>query len=507
MSTTSDKPSAKSTKLSVLTDSKGQSPASCVSSISVASSVNPEAVKASDFAGNVAMVTLGCSKNQVDSEIMLGALRARGFQPVSEPENADLIVVNTCAFLTSAVQEGIDKVLELSELKKTGRCRKLIVAGCMVERYRDDLAKEFPEIDRFISTDELLSVADDEDTTEQCLSAARRPYFLYDEAMPRVRDSSSSHSAYLKISEGCDRPCSFCIIPKIRGAFRSRAPSSIVREVEQLLDEGVKEINFVAQDLTAYGNDNKAEFGNLTGLLTELDRTTADRLALGQQFWLRLFYAYPVGVTEQLVKQIVASPVICNYLDLPLQHISNNVLKAMNRPLGENGTRRLIEQMRIASPELNLRTTFIVGFPGETAEDIESLGQFISEGHFRHVGVFTYSDEAEAKAFDYPDRVSEEEKISRRDYLMELQQVVVAKQLEAEVGKSLRVLIDGFHKESDLLLSARSEWQAPEDDGEVIINDLGEFEGDPEMLRGKFATVTVTEVAGYDLVGTLEVAE
>ncbi len=460
------------------------------------------------FAGNVLMVTLGCAKNLVDSEVMLGALRSRGFRPIDAPEQADLIVVNTCAFLQSAVEEGIDRILEMARYKETGRCRRLVVAGCMVERYRKDLEESLPEVDRFISTDELLRVADDGSTAEETFQEARRPYFLYDESMPRLR-STQGHTAFVKISEGCDRPCSFCIIPKIRGTFRSRPVDSVAKEVRALVEDGVKEVNLVAQDLTAYGSDllKKPGESKLVELLEELGGV---RAALDRDFWVRLLYAYPIGVNERLIETIRSSPVVCNYLDLPLQHISNAVLKRMNRPLGERGTRGLIEQMRASAPDLALRTTFIVGFPGETEEDIRSLESFVSDGHFTHVGVFTYSQEPESKAYHYEDQLPDEVKEERRRRIMEVQQNIVAKRAEGIIGRRVRVLVDSYHEDTDLLLTARAEWQAPETDGTIIVNDFApELLGadgesfDAESVIGRFATVEITETAGYDLVGSL----
>ncbi len=457
--------------------------------------------KAAEFSGNVCFVTLGCAKNQVDSEIMLGAFRKKGFRAVPDPEQAEVIVVNTCAFLQSAVKEGIDRILELARFKEEGRCRRLVVAGCMVERYRDELQKEFPEVDRFVSTDELLDVAEEGSTTAACLDGARRPYFLYDETMPRML-STGSHFAYVKISEGCNRPCSFCIIPKIRGSFRSRARASIVEEARELIENGVKELNFVAQDLTAYGSD----FETNRGVRSELPELLNEISLLPGDFWVRLLYAYPIGVTEELITQIVSSPRICNYLDLPLQHISNGVLKRMNRPLGEKGTRNLIEMIKKIAPDLHLRTTFIVGFPGETKEDVEILSRFVSEGYFTHVGVFSYSQEEEAKSFHFENQVEKAEREERRSQVMLAQQAVVEKHLSAYLGKSIQVLVEGAHSDTDLLLVGRSEWQAPETDGEVIINDFNEVwkeEGQVEKLQGSFGTVEITEVAGYDLVGRL----
>jgi ribosomal protein S12 methylthiotransferase len=451
------------------------------------------------YGGNVAIVTLGCAKNLVDSEVMLGSLVSKGFRSVSDPANADLIVVNTCAFLQSAVEEGLERILEMAKYKETGRCRQLIVAGCMVERYRADLIRDLPEVDQFISTDELQDIGRLTSTTEACLDSARRPYFLYDETMPRVR-STERHTAYVKIAEGCDRPCAFCIIPKIRGNFRSRPPESVTAEVRALLNDGVKEFNLVAQDLTAYGVD----LGKRP-LLSDLLRSLSDT----REFWVRLLYAYPIGVDEELISLIRDTPYIASYLDMPLQHISKPVLKAMRRPLGERGTRGLIEKIREIAPHVALRTTFIAGFPGETEEDVEALAGFIREGHFTHVGVFSYSQEKEALSFKMEGQLSDKEKRARVDYLMKTQAELVAKRHSELVGRTLRVLVDGTHEESDLLLSGRAEFQAPETDGVILLNDVAEEllndEGDADFksLIGRFVDVEITDSAGYDLVGKI----
>ncbi len=462
----------------------------------------------SDFAGNVAMVTLGCAKNLVDSEIMLGALKHRGFRVIAEPEDADLVVVNTCAFLQSAVREGIDRILELSELKAEGRCRRLVVAGCMVERYRAELEASLPEVDQFLSTDELLEVGAASPTSEKCFDEARRPYFLYDESMPRVV-STAGHSTYLKIAEGCNRPCSFCIIPKIRGGFRSRPQQSIVAEARSFLQQGVRELNLVAQDLTAYGSDfegNRGIKSELPALLKDLASIDSDQ----REYWIRLLYAYPIGVNEELLRVIVERPQICNYIDIPLQHASGAVLKRMQRPLGEKGTRALVEHMRSTAPEIAIRTTFIVGFPGETEADVDALESFVAEGHFANVGVFTYSQEEEAKSFHFDGQIDEELKNERRNRVMEAQQNVVTRMLAEKIGERERVLIDGLHPETDLLLSARTQWQAPETDGMVIVNDIELEHSDDALnelssaeLTGQYVTVEYREVAGYDLVATI----
>ncbi|HMO18623.1 MAG TPA: 30S ribosomal protein S12 methylthiotransferase RimO [Oligoflexia bacterium] len=456
-------------------------------------------VDARNFSGTVAFVTLGCSKNTVDSEVMMGVLSQKGYVPVEDISVADLIVVNTCAFLESAVKEGIDTILDVSRYKTEGRCRRLVVAGCMVERYRAELALSLPEVDMFISTDEILKVGDEDSTAGHTFDEARRPYFLYDDQAPRVL-STGSHTAYVKIAEGCNRPCAFCIIPKIRGSFRSRARDSVIRECSGLISQGVRELNLVAQDLTAYGTDfegNRGIISELPGLLSGICEANRDL-----DFWLRLYYAYPIGLSEELLKMISCYPQICNYLDLPLQHISHAVLKRMQRPLGEKGTRALIDTIRSSSPELVLRTTFVVGFPGETDQDIRQLEDFIREGHFTHVGIFTYSQEKEAKAFSFDQQVDDEVKNERRDHLMGVQQEVLSKKLNSYVGKTQRVIFEGLHPESDMLYQARSEWQGPDADGIIIINDCEENFPASEMI-GKFIEVEITDVAGYDLLGSV----
>ncbi len=462
-------------------------------------------IQAKDYGGTVAFVTLGCSKNMVDSEVMIGALQKRGYVPIDELADADLIVVNTCAFLESAVKEGIDTILQVSQYKEEGRCRKLIVCGCMVERYRDQLIETLPEVDLFISTDELLLIGSDvidNSNAQKAVNAfdeARRPYFLYDDSSPRVV-STGSYSAYVKVAEGCDRPCAFCIIPKIRGSFRSRQINSVSKEVTGLLEQGIKEINFIAQDLTAFGSDYEGNRG-IKSELPKLVHTVLQDNSM-HDFWLRLYYAYPVGVTEELVKIIRDSPQICNYFDMPIQHISNSVLKLMNRPLGEKGTRNLVEQIKTIAPSLHLRTTFITGFPGETEEDVRLLEDYIKEGHFTHVGVFTYSQEKEAKSFTHANQVKKEVKDERRARLMMAQQESLSKRLNLLVGTSERAIFEGVHPESDMLYRARFSWQGPDGDGLTIVNDVPE-DFEPASMEGQFVNIKITEVAGYDLIGEI----
>jgi ribosomal protein S12 methylthiotransferase len=450
-----------------------------------------------DFKGRACIITLGCAKNQVDSEVMLGALAQRGYDIVTDAAEAEVIIVNTCGFLESSVKESIDRILEAADLKETGRCRQLLVAGCMVERYRSELREAIPEVDSFVNLDDILKIGQIAEGAEQSvLDRAARPYFLYDDTMPR-RLSTPKYTAYVKISEGCNRPCTFCIIPRIRGAMRSREIASVVREINDLGAGGVREINYVAQDLTAYGSDRKVPGANhekLAELLRAVD-------ASGAVGWQRLLYAYPIGVDSELLRTIVDLPSVVEYVDIPLQHSSELVLKPMQRPLGQYSPRRVVEKIRKEAPQIAIRTTFIVGFPGETEADVDDLEQFIREGHFCHVGIFTYSREVGTPSHDLEGHLPEKVKEERRKRLMAAQQEMVTARLESFLGQELEVLIEGTHPETDLLLSARARFQAPDIDGSVIINDI-----DPEcegVTPGQFGRLVVTEVAGYDLVGRL----
>ncbi|MBX7136711.1 MAG: 30S ribosomal protein S12 methylthiotransferase RimO [Oligoflexia bacterium] len=444
------------------------------------------------FRGRAALVTLGCAKNQVDSEVMLGVLAKQGFEIVNDLQIADVAIVNTCGFLQSSVKESIDCILDVGEYKKKGQLRKLIVAGCLVERYRGELRESLPEVDRFLSIDEILKVGEAAcGEVGELLRGAERPYFLYDDSMPRHL-STLPHTAYVKISEGCNRPCTFCIIPKLRGSMRSRTLDSLVREVRDLGERGVREINLVAQDLTSYGRDLQGP--DLLALLKALDQTKAVD-------WIRLLYAYPVGITAELLAAIVDLPHVCNYLDLPMQHSSEAVLRQMKRPVGRYAPRALTEFIRKTAPQIALRTTLIVGFPGETESDILDLENFISEGHFSSVGVFTYSQEQGTDSHDLPMQLEQQVKDERRERIMLAQQRVVEKRLQAQIGSTVEVLIDGLHEDTDLLVTGRASFQAPDVDGTVIINDLTEDLG--EVRAGMLGQVEITDSAGYDLVGTL----
>lgn len=447
----------------------------------------------SPFRGRAAIITLGCAKNQVDSEVMLGVMMQNGYEIVTDTSQAEVIIVNTCGFLESSVKESVDRILEAAELKEKGRCRQLLVAGCMVERYRSELLASLPEVDSFVSVDEILKVADiAAGKMESVLDRAARPYFLYDDTMPRYL-STASHTAYVKISDGCNRPCAFCIIPRLRGAMRSRAPQSVIDEVRALGQRGVREVNLIAQDLTAYGSDLESP-AKLSELLYSLDKLNAVE-------WIRLLYAYPIGVDDRLIQAIRDIPSVVEYLDIPLQHSSDNVLRAMRRPLGQYSPRSIVDKIKSQAAEIKIRTTFIVGFPGETEEDVRDLESFIEEGHFEQLGVFKYSREAQTPADAMLGQISDREKESRYKRLMKAQQRALSKQLDTYVGQQLEVMIEGPHEESELLLRARTRFQAPDIDNIVIVNDIDPQFG--EVKVGQIGQLEVTEISGYDLVGRL----
>ena len=451
--------------------------------------LSSKASKSKPFSqANVSVITLGCPKNQVDSEVMAGVLRDAGFCVTPDLQNAEIVIVNTCGFLESAVKESIQVILDVSLLKRTGRLKKIIMTGCVVERYRRRLHTLLPEVDAFVTTRDILSVgvAAKGRFSSVFKEASRRPCFLYDEMSPRIVSTGSSW-AYVKISEGCNRSCSFCVIPKIRGKMRSRTIASIVAEIKDL---GVSEANLIAQDLTSFGLDRKDE--TLSSLLAEIDKARAVP-------WIRLLYAYPSGVSRELLTTICELDSVCDYLDIPFQHCSEKVLRKMKRPLGRFSPKQLIELIRAVSPNIALRTAFIVGFPGETERDVLELESFIQESCFHHIGIFTFSREEGTISYKFRKQIPEEEKEARRDHLMRIQRNVAAKLMNQYVGQKIPVLVTGLHEDTDFLLSGRARFQAPEVDGNVIINDLSSDV--PKNILGKIVTVEITEASGYDLVG------
>jgi len=440
----------------------------------------------------VGMVSLGCPKNLVDSEVMLGILARQGYELTPHADQADILIVNTCSFIAPAKQESIDTILEMAEYKKTGAARKLVVAGCLVERYRQEILQEIPEVDFVIGTNELEWVLEAcaDDGRRRSAGPAAEPY-LYHEFTPRVL-STPSYSAYLKIAEGCDHPCSFCVIPQMRGRFRSRRFASVLREAENLAQHGVREITIVGQDTTSYGEDLGLRDG-LAALLRELGK-------LPELVWVRFLYCYPNRLTEALIAAVAETAKIAKYFDVPLQHASPEVLKLMRRGSSGRHFLRLLEKVRAAIPGVALRSSFIVGFPGESEDDFKALMDFVAAAEFDHLGVFLYSNEETSRSFELPNQVSSRVAARRRKQLMALQQKISRRKLRNWVGKSLPVLVEGRSEETEWLYRARSEGQAPGIDCCVLIND---FEG-PAPEAGDFRWATVTNSGDYDLVARLD---
>jgi len=445
----------------------------------------------------VGFVSLGCPKNLVDSEVMMGQLAEAGYTITNDASDADTVVVNTCGFIESAKQESIDAILEATTLKSEGKAARVIVAGCLVERYRDDLIKELPEVDAFIGTsqiNEILKAADEEfDAKELSITPVgnKSSTYLYDFDTPRLL-ATASHTAFIKIAEGCDRPCAFCSIPGMRGSFRSRRFGSIIEEARNLAKQGVKELVLIAQDSSRYGED-----------LGEVDALAALIRALGEIEdieWVRVMYAYPTHISDAFLAAIAETPKAVKYLDMPLQHASRNVLKLMKRGGTRESLEKLIRRVREKVPGITIRTTFITGFPGETEEDLEELLQFVKNCRFDNLGVFTYSDEEGTPAFDLPDKVDPKVAKQRRDKVMKLQ-AKISKQLnKAKIGKTFPVLFEGLSQESDLLFQGRLEGQTQEIDGYILINDIPE---DLEPRIGSIYNVKITEAHEYDLVGEI----
>ncbi len=440
----------------------------------------------------VGMVSLGCPKNLVDSEVMLGILADRGYELTPRAQDADIIIVNTCSFIDPAKRESIDTILEMAEYKKLGSAKRLVVAGCLVERYRQQILKEIPEVDFVLGTNELERVLEAcEDDGERRTSDHPFDPYLYTEFTPRVL-ATPSYSAYIKIAEGCDHPCSFCVIPQMRGQFRSRRFESVVREAENLVEGGVRELTLVGQDTTSYGEDLGLRDG-LAALLRELSR-------IPDLVWLRFLYVYPNRVSDGLIEAVASEPRVCKYFDVPLQHASAPVLKLMRR--GSRGSQflRMLERIRAAIPAVTLRTTMIVGFPGETEADFEALLRFVEEAQFDHLGVFLYSNEETCGAYRLPRQVPASVARKRQRRLMAAQRRISRRKLREKVGKSFPVLVEGRSEETDLLFRGRLESQAPEIDGRILIND---FAGS-EPRTGEFRWATVSQAFDYDLVARLE---
>ena len=466
----------------------------------------------------VGFVSLGCPKNLVDSEVMMGMLAQAGAELVSGAEDADVIVVNTCSFIARAQQESVNTILEMAKHKSDGRTSRLVVAGCLVERFRNEIQENIPEVDAVVGTGELESIlsaagiasalptnspfnilrsrpegdaraAQGRFSRETWNGAiADLPNYLYDDATPRML-ATPRHTAYIKIAEGCDHPCSFCIIPQLRGKFRSRRFESVIAEAERLARSGVREITLIGQDTTCYGED----FGLKDGLALLLEKLAA----IEDLRWVRFLYAYPNKITSRLLETIATHDKICSYIDVPLQHASPSVLKRMKRGGGADIFLRSLEKARHTIPGVTLRTSFIVGFPGETEKEFEELCQFVRDSEFDWMGAFGYSDQEGAGAFSEEKKLSEREIERRRKHLMQIQRKISKRKKKALVGEEFDLVLEGTSEESDLLLEGRTAMHAPEIDGKVFVNDVPEG---LEPKAGEFYRCQVTEAHDYDLI-------
>jgi ribosomal protein S12 methylthiotransferase len=455
----------------------------------------------------IGFVNLGCTKNQVDAEVMLGALAAKGFALTTEPQEAQVVIINTCGFIEEAKQESIDTIIEYGELKKSGACKVLIASGCLAQRYQGELLKELPELDGVVGTGEIGRIAD---ITQTLLKPGRRkqrvwmapPPYLYDELTPRLR-IGKQHSAYVKIAEGCNRNCAFCAIPLMRGKQRSRPVASILEEARRLAAEGVKEINLISQDTINYGVDLGLRHG-LTTLLRELVNVDGLR-------WIRPFYLYPQQVDEALIDLYAGQDKIAKYIDMPLQHINDTMLKAMHRLGNKRYITNLVNRLRQRIPGLTFRTAFIVGFPGETNAQFHELKQYLTEMEFDRVGIFVYSDEDDTPAVEFLGKLDRTLMEDRRTELLDLQETISLKRGQQKIGNMLEVLVEGPSEETDLLIASRHEGQAPEIDGLVYINDIEDSAENTDLIQihrdaavphpGDLVKVQITEAAAYDLVG------
>lgn len=443
----------------------------------------------------VHFISLGCPKNLVDSEIMAGTLMKDGYEVVGEADQADTVIVNTCGFIEDSKKESIQRILDMAELKQEGKIKKVVVAGCLTQRYKDDLVSGLPEADLFVGSGEFQNISkilkQNEEGSKQ-RTFFNLPTYLQEEATPRV-NSQPGHRAYLKISEGCMKRCAFCAIPLIRGNLQSRTIEAVVAEAKLLVAGGVKELIIISHDFTDYGFDlrrkNPERKDSPVELLKALDQVE------GLQ-WIRLMYLYPDGITTEMVNVIKNSTKIVKYFDMPLQHINNDVLKKMNRKMTREEIETALMNIREALPEAVIRTQFIVGFPGETEEHFEELATFIAEQKFDRVGCFKYSPEENTPGGRMEDQVDEEIKDFRHNALMEIQQNISREKHMAFVGQTIQVLVEGFSEETDLLLQGRFWGQAPDIDGVVLIND-------GEAKTGDMVKVHITDSMEYDLIGEI----
>ncbi len=435
----------------------------------------------------VHLISLGCARNRVDSEVMLGSMLADQWSVTDDAEEADTIIVNTCGFIEAAKEESVQTILEAAEIKKTKPDMKLVVAGCLTQRYKKQLVEGLPEVDLFVGTDEFPQIANFlNEELPQGTVKAKRTHYLYDGSLPK-KNTLSASSAYVKVAEGCQHNCAFCIIPAIRGKLRSRPIPNVVQEVKNLAAQGVKEINLIAQDLAAYGRDwGESDLLPLLRQLVEIDGIE----------WIRLLYVYPENISDEFVEFFAAHPKICKYLDIPVQHASDEILQKMNRGVTREDLRRAFTRLRERVPGIAIRTSVMVGFPGETEEQFLELKEFVEEMCFEHLGCFIYSQEEGTVAGRMPNQVPEEVKARRQAEIMELQKELSRENMQKFVGQTLPVLVKGLSEESELLAEGRLSIQAPEVDGVVYINE-GDFK------PGTIQMVRITEAHDYDLVGKI----
>jgi len=438
----------------------------------------------------ILFTSLGCDKNLVDSEMMLGQLQEAGYEFTDDELQAEIVVVNTCCFINDAKEESIQTILEMAELKKAENLKALLVTGCLAQRYKEEIQAEIPEVDAILGISDIDQIVQ---AVENVLSGQKQNYIsdcnraaIY--GKKRV-NTTGGHYAYLKIAEGCDKHCTYCIIPKIRGNFRSIPMENLIEEARTLVENGVRELILVAQETTLYGMDlyGKKTLPKLLDRLCDIEKLK----------WIRILYCYPEEITEELIETVKCQPKVCHYLDIPIQHASDNVLKRMGRRTSEEDLRTIVTKLRKEIPDIVLRTTLISGFPGETQEDHETLYHFVNEMEFDRLGVFTYSPEENTPAAQMPEQIPEEIKEARRDELMELQQAIAFEKAESKVGQKIEAVIEGYLPK-DRVYVARTYMDAPNVDGYAFVHS------DRELMTGDFVTIKITESMEYDLIGELE---
>jgi ribosomal protein S12 methylthiotransferase len=438
----------------------------------------------------VGFISLGCPKNLVDSEVMMGILAREGYELTPRADDAEILVVNTCSFIEPAQKESVDAILEMAEHKKFGAAKKLIVAGCLVERYRDQILQQIPEVDAVVGTGEVERIIEAVEGDLKILPA-QPPAFLYHDLTPRIV-TTPKHQAYIKIAEGCDHPCTFCIIPQLRGTFRSRRFESVVREAENLASAGAREITLIGQDTTSYGED----LGLRDGLAQLLERLAQ----VEDLLWVRFLYAYPNRVTQKMLETLAAHERLAKYIDMPLQHASRNVLARMKRGSHGDAFLKLLERMRATIPGVALRTSFIVGFPGETESDFQELYDFVAAAKLDWMGVFEYSDVDNAASFPLDGKVDVETINDRRNRLMALQKKISRENLRKLKGRTETALVEGPSKDNPLVWEARLESMAPDIDGKLYLTDI-ELPTGEVAQSGDVVNVEITKTDAYDLIG------